>query len=168
MSGAALRKKVCMIGVPAVGKTSLVRRYVHGVFSESYLSTIGVKVDKKTVQADGTLVELLVWDIHGDDGLARVQPVYVKGCHGCLLVTDGTSLPSLEAGLLLYERLFPEPEACPRILLINKADLEEAWEIDNARIQAAREQGWTCVETSAKTGSGVEEAFAELVGSMLA
>ena len=69
-----LRLKVCLVGAPAVGKTSLVRRYVEGAFSEEYLTTIGVRISRKRVEVNGEPVGLVVWDINGDDAFAPLVP----------------------------------------------------------------------------------------------
>lgn len=62
---AVLQKKICMLGGFSVGKTSLVRRYVHSVFSDAYLTTVGVKIDKKIVTLPDRTVNLILWDLAG-------------------------------------------------------------------------------------------------------
>ena len=62
-----IKKKICMLGAFAVGKTSLVQRFVNSIFSEKYQTTIGVKIDQKLVQTGDTEVNLMLWDIHGED-----------------------------------------------------------------------------------------------------
>jgi GTPase SAR1 family protein len=59
----AVQKKICMLGGFSVGKTSLVKRYVASIFSESYLTTVGVKIDKKTVTLGERVVHLILWRI---------------------------------------------------------------------------------------------------------
>src|SRR4051812_29872267 len=86
---AMIQKKVCMIGTTAVGKTSLVARFVHSIFSDKYLTTVGVKIDKKVVAPDGTEVTLIIWDLAGDDDFQRLQTSYLRGTGGYLLVADG-------------------------------------------------------------------------------
>ena len=68
-----IQKKICMLGGFAVGKTSLVARYVTSMFSEKYLTTVGVKIDKKQVAVDGRDVTLMLWDIYGQDDFQDVQ-----------------------------------------------------------------------------------------------
>jgi len=60
-----IQKKVCMVGVFGTGKTSLVQRYVHSLFSSKYHSTVGVKIDRKQVRVGETDVNLLLWDVEG-------------------------------------------------------------------------------------------------------
>ena len=81
MSG-NLQKKLCMLGGFAVGKTSLVKRFVHSVFSDTYLTTVGVKIDKKTVELAGKTVNLILWDLSGEDDLASLRMTYLRGAAG--------------------------------------------------------------------------------------
>ena len=89
MSG-TLQKKICMVGAFSVGKTSLVKRYVESVFSESYLTTVGVKIDKKTVIAADRTVNLILWDLAGEDDISSLRMSYLRGAAGYVLVADGT------------------------------------------------------------------------------
>lgn len=93
-----IQKKIVMLGSFAVGKTSLVARYVRSIFSEKYLTTIGVKVDKKEVALGDGLptVLLLLWDIYGDDEFQAIRPSLLRGASGYFLVADGTRPSSLE------------------------------------------------------------------------
>ena len=84
-----IQKKICMLGAFAVGKTSLVAQYVSSLFSEKYLSTVGVKIDKKQLTVDGRDVTLMLWDIYGQDDYQTVQPSQLRGMSGYLLVVDG-------------------------------------------------------------------------------
>ena len=68
-----IQKKVCLVGTSGVGKTSLVAKFVHSIFSDKYLTTVGVKIDKKTVTVDGNEVMLMIWDLAGDDDYQRLQ-----------------------------------------------------------------------------------------------
>ena len=85
-----IQKKICMIGASGVGKTSLIAKFVHSMFSDKYLTTVGVKIDKKTVSVDGAEVMLMIWDLAGDDDFQRLQISYLRGTSGYLLVADGT------------------------------------------------------------------------------
>ncbi len=77
-----ISKKVCLLGGFAVGKTSLVARFVHGVFSEKYLTTIGVKIDKRSMTVDDDELDLVIWDIYGEDDYQRVRMSYLRGASG--------------------------------------------------------------------------------------
>ena len=125
-----LSKKVCLLGDFAVGKTSLVRRFVYDLFDEKYISTIGVKVSRKTVAVpteDGAVVELtmMLWDLAGSEDFSRIRSSYMRGASGAILVCDLTrpdTLLSLD-GYLADLRLV-SPDAMI-ILVANKGDSPE-------------------------------------------
>ena len=154
-----MRKKICMLGTFAVGKTSLVARYVHGLFSEKYLTTIGVKIDKKSIEHDGQPIELILWDLNGEDRFQKIAKSYLRGSDGYLLVVDGTRRGTLDAALALHERAQDILGAVPFVLLLNKTDLVDEWELDDEDWAPLEARGWTILQTSAKTGTRVEEAF---------
>jgi len=87
---ATLQKKICMLGAFSVGKTSLVKRYVDSVFSETYLTTVGVKIDKKVIDLSGRTVNLILWDLAGEDDINAFRMAYLRGAAGYVLVADGT------------------------------------------------------------------------------
>lgn len=153
---------MCMLGAFSVGKTSLVRRYVESVFSDAYLTTVGVKIDKKTVEVNGQPVALILWDIAGEDEVASVRMSYLRGAAGYLLVADGTRAATLEVARSLRARVEAELGPLPFVLLLNKADLVAEWAVTDEELNALRSSGWSMRLTSAKTGAGVEDAFREL------
>ncbi len=163
-----LQKKVCMLGSFSVGKSSLVRCFVESIFDEKYHTTIGVKVDKKIVNANGEDVTLVLWDIHGEDVYQKMRMSYLRGMSGYLLVADGTRRQTLEDALALNERVVQEIGKVPSVLVLNKHDLADQWEIDSARQTQLTGEGWTIQHTSAKTGDGVEQVFLHLTEAMLA
>lgn len=154
-----IQKKVGMLGAFAVGKTSLVARFVRSIYSETYQTTIGVKVDKKDVVVDGTPLGLLLWDLHGEDELQKVRLVYLRGASGYLLVADGTRAATLEVAQRLQQQITATLGPLPFVLVLNKADRADDWEITPAQVEALRQKGWPVLKTSARTGAAVEEAF---------
>jgi len=162
-----IQKKICMLGGFAVGKTSLVARYVTSLFSEKYLTTVGVKIDKKQVAVDGRDVTLMLWDIYGQDDFQDVQTSQLRGMSGYLLVVDGTRRATLETARQVQAKAAAAVGEVPFILLLNKSDLSAQWEIDEPAFFKLAEQGWHVIRTSAKTGEGVEEAFMALTRAML-
>ena len=163
-----IQKKICMLGATGVGKTSLVSRYVLSVFSDKYLTTIGVKVDKKTLAVDGTEVTLLLWDIYGQDEFQTVRTSYLKGASGYLLVADGTRQLTLETARELQKTAEGVVGRVPFVLVLNKADLAGEWRLDDKALWKMAEEGWTIIKTSAKTGEGVEDAFLKLTRKVVA
>jgi small GTP-binding protein len=162
-----IQKKICMLGSFAVGKTSLVSRYVTSMFSDKYLSTVGVKVDKKIVTVGGVEVTLVLWDLYGEDGFQTVQKSYLRGASGYLLVVDGTRFDTFKAARELQKMAAQVAGDVPFVLALNKADLEAEWEVDERSLIEVAEAGWSIIRTSAKTGLGVEQAFEKVTRAML-
>jgi small GTP-binding protein len=162
-----IQKKICMLGGFAVGKTSLVARFVSSIFSDKYLTTVGVKIDKKQVTVDGRDVMLMLWDIYGQDDFQTVQPSQLRGMSGYLLVVDGTRRATLDVARELQAKATQAVGTVPFLLLLNKSDLASEWEIDEQAFFKLAEEGWRVVRTSAKTGEGVEDAFLKLARAML-
>jgi small GTP-binding protein len=162
-----VKRKICMLGAFSVGKTSLVSRFVHSLFSEKYHTTIGVKVDKKQVAINGEDLALLIWDIYGEDDIQEVRMNYVRGAAGYLLVADGTRLETLDVARRIRTRVETAVGALPFVLLINKADLSREWVLEEETLTALEAEGWTIVRTSAKTGDGVEEGFRLLAEAVM-
>jgi small GTP-binding protein len=162
-----LAHKVCLLGDYGVGKTSLVSRFVRNTFSEKYLTTVGVKVDSKEVDLDERRrVKLVVWDIAGKSALDSLNMSYLRGASGLLLVADGTRETTLRTAidLLLQSRsLLPAAYA---VLLVNKLDLVERWEVAPTTLVELRKT-LPVLETSAFSGDGVEQAFVELATGLL-
>ena len=163
-----LEKKICMLGAPGVGKTSLVRRYVDSVFSDKYLSTIGVKIDKKSVTLGDTTLNFMLWDLQGEERYQWVRMQYLKGASGYILVADGTRADTLEIALGLQETASERSADLPFVLCLNKADLWGQWAISATQQEWLKEKGWTVYQTSAKSGELVEDAFATLGQKILA
>ncbi len=163
-----IKKKICMLGAFAVGKTSLVQRYVNSIFSEKYHTTIGVKIDSKMVTVGDTTVNLLLWDIHGEDNFQKVKSSYLIGASGYFIVIDGTRRDTLDVGLALQEMAKKVVKEVPFLVLINKSDLmDDEWEISEDDINALKEKGMEVILTSAKENVGVEEAFLRLTELMI-
>ena len=156
-----LSKKVVMLGLYGVGKTSLVQRFVNSIFDEKYLATLGVKVDKKIVQIDDVQVNLMLWDIAGAEDHFDVPLSYIKGASGYLLVVDGTRQDSLVKAMDLVNTVEEGIGNLPFVMVINKNDLE--WKITESDIeQALAEYDTAWYSTSAKTGENVDRVFEQI------
>src|SRR5262249_52890837 len=151
-----------MLGGFSVGKTTLVRRYVESVFSENYLTTVGVKIDKKVVNLPGRTVNLILWDMAGEDDVATVRLSYLRGMAGYVVVADGTRPSTLDVAMSLHERVEAEHGSIPFTLLIKKHDLVDQWAIADTEVESLRRKGWSVRSTSARSGEGVEDAFTEI------
>jgi len=157
-----IQKKICMVGSFAVGKTSLVSRFVHSIFSDKYLTTVGVKIDKKVVTVSSRELMLMLWDLAGKDDYQELRPSYVRGAAGYLLVADGTRAFTLDVALQLQKDVESFIGKTPFVLVLNKTDLIDEWQIKEPQIEALRARGWEVIMTSAKQGQSVEEAFITL------
>lgn len=156
-----------MVGAFATGKTSLVAKFVYSIFSEKYQTTVGVKIDRKTVKVKEQELNLILWDLYGEDEFQKLRTSYLRGSSGFLLVADGTRKSTLQTALELQERVEGSIGKVPFILVLNKWDLQDEWELDAESIEAIESKGWIVIKTSAKTGLNVEEIFYTLATKIL-
>ena len=138
------------------------RRYVSSVYSDTYLTTVGVKIDKKTVTVREQTLNLLLWDIAGEDDISALRTSYLRGAAGYLLVADGTRPETLGAAQSMQGRVVSELGPVPFVVLLNKHDLAGEWRISEHDVVDLTGAGWTVYTTSARTGEGVEAAFQTL------
>ena len=114
-----VQKKICMLGSFGVGKTSLVARFVQGIFSAKYLSTVGVKIDKKEIKVGDQDVLLMVWDLAGEDSRSQVQTSYLRGASGYFLICDGTWAETLVTAKSIHKRALEAVGDIPFVLVVN-------------------------------------------------
>lgn len=160
-----ISKKVILTGSFGVGKTSLFNRFIHQQFSEKYLTTVGVRVNKKTLTVDNEEITLMLWDIAGEVSQDKVPVSYFLGTSGIIYVAD-LSRPLTFKNLVNDIKLLKEllPDGIIRIVA-NKADLVTPEQI--AEIAASLSQPWDII-TSAKTGDNVENLFENLAKKLIA
>ena len=156
-----------MVGAFATGKTSLVAKFVYSIFSEKYQTTVGVKIDRKTVKVKEQELNLILWDLYGEDEFQKLRTSYLRGSSAFLLVVDGTRKSTLQTALELQQRVEGSIGKVPFILVLNKWDLQDEWELDAESIEAIESKGWIVIKTSAKTGLNVEEIFYTLATKIL-
>ncbi len=162
-----IKKKVCMLGAFAVGKTSLVQQFVNSVFHEKYQTTLGVKIDKKSLIINQQSIDLILWDLAGEDDFMEVRSAYLRGSAAVILVADGTRDETLDTVIKLKNRVFREVGPIPFILLVNKSDLKDDWRIDQFMLDQLAQQGWDILHTSAKSHDNVEQAFLQLAQQLI-
>ena len=162
-----IQKKVCMVGVQGTGKTSMVKRFVHSLFSERYHSTVGVKIDRKVVTVDGGEVTLLLWDIEGRTEETEVPASYARGAHAVLYVADGTRRTTFEQLPSLRDHVRATVGDVPSLVALNKADLAEQWTLTRGDEASLPGAGLHHLRTSAKTGAGIEDAFTWIAREVL-
>ena len=112
-------------------------------------------------------MDLILWDLNGEDDFQKIRMSYLRGTSGYLLVIDGTRGETLDMALSLRDSAERAVGRVPFLLVANKADLASSWEVDDAMLGDLSKREWPIVRTSAKTGVGVEEAFAALTRAML-
>jgi hypothetical protein len=164
-----LMKKICMLGDPAVGKTSLIARFVYSIFDDKYLETIGAKVIKRVMAlthvptGQNFRLKLMLWDIAGRKTLEHVRSSYHREAEGGLLVCDVTRRSTLENMDKWLGSFFSVTGEVPVVFIANKTDLRSDSEFGESEMTAlARKYHSPYVLTSAKTGENVEESFREL------
>lgn len=156
-----------MLGAFSVGKTSLVEQFVHSIFTDKYLSTVGVKISKKVLSLDGRDATLVLWDMEGKDLYADINLSYLRGAMGYFVVVDGLRKETVRTALDIHALAREKIGPLPCFFLFNKADLESEWEITADLMAEVEASGVPVLRTSAKTGQGVEEAFTGLAKAML-
>ena len=158
--------KIVFLGEGAVGKTSLVGRYVYDSFEGDYLATIGTDIHVKMVNVDDTVVKLVIWDIAGQDNFAQLRRAYYMNASAAFFVFDTTRPETIERVDEWLNALFTVTGKIPLVLLENKVDLESAIE-DAMRDAVKNEHGVPIIPTSAKEDTNVEEAFREMTREIL-
>ena len=154
-------KKICLLGDGGVGKTSLIGRYVLDCFSDDYIVSFGTKVSKKVIDYDDVRLTLMIWDILGQKSQKSLHGAYYNGANGVLLVCDGSRPETLLHLPEWKEDLENVTGAVPVVPIVNKADLPSA--LSDGDLSSVRgAMGREFLFTSAKTGTGVQEAFEHL------
>ncbi len=161
-----LQKKICLLGAFSVGKTSLIQRYVSSLFDDKYLTTVGVKIDKKVVELADSEMMLMIWDLAGEDDYNSLKLSHLRGASGYILVVDGTRPKSFEVAIEIQKRAQEALGDAAFIIALNKADIQDQWMLNERDIDGLNALG-TVVFTSAKNGDNVESLFTQLALSML-
>ncbi|XP_062511670.1 ras-related protein Rab-8A-like [Corticium candelabrum] len=153
--------KLLLIGDSAVGKTCILFRFSEDAFNSTFISTIGIDFKIRTVELEGKKIKLQIWDTAGQERFRTITTAYYRGAMGIMLVYDITSVKSFE-NIKNWIRNVEEHAAADveRMILGNKCDVTEGRKVSKEKGETlAAEHGIKFMETSAKTGQGVEEAF---------
>jgi len=159
-----ISKKVILLGHFNVGKTSLIQKFVHSKFSEEYLTTIGVNIEKKTMEVNGNELSMIIWDIAGEVSIEKSQQMYMTGAHGIIYVFDLTresTYANIADEMKFLEKKLPKAK---RIIIGNKVDLTS--EEDRKKIVDSLPVECEFL-SSAKTGENVETMFRKLAESLV-
>ncbi len=168
---ATIKKKICMLGDFGVGKTSLIRRFVERSFSDEYLSTVGVKISRKTVTVPELSqdIDLLIWDIEGQTKFKAVAPSYLQGAAAVIIVGDVTRPETVQHFQEHIELFYHASPTGKVILALNKTDLIEP-EIGQKLetfLQGAIANVLGIYQTSAKTSANVDVIFERLAKQLI-
>ena len=169
-STSSVKKKICLLGSFAVGKTSLVERFVHNRFDEKYLTTIGVKISQKALPpvqepTSSKMIQhtFLIWDIAGLEKFDKVATNYFRGAAAALAVADLTRPETIAHLSEFCQRFKTESPHAFLVILGNKLDIfNEDKKTLSALTEVADRNATECLLTSAKTGKHVNEAFSNL------
>lgn len=150
-----------LFGNPAVGKTSLIQRYINDKFQSEYISTLGYDVFEKAIDLDGILVTFLIFDIGGQEQFVNLRKKYAEGAKAALLVYDITNRDSFNNIKNWYNDLMEFTNNAHFVLIGNKIDLEDERQIlTEEGVNLAQELGADgFFETSAKENIGIDETF---------
>jgi small GTP-binding protein len=162
-------KKVCVLGEEAVGKTSLIRRFVVEKFDDKYIATIGTKSSKKTVNIKSGEIEvnltMIIWDILGQKKFSELKRSAYKGANAAFIVLDLTRMETLYSFKEWLESLYEVAPDIPIVVLANKNDLQPHFGIEEIKMEIG-DLNFPFYLTSAKTGENVNDAFSTL-GKMM-
>nr|AKQ03959.1 small GTP-binding protein [uncultured euryarchaeote Rifle_16ft_4_minimus_39] len=165
-----MKMKICLVGEAAVGKTSLIRRFVLDDFDDKYIQTLGTKVSKKELSLANPVggselkVDMTIWDIMGQKGFRELlKEAYFYGAKGIIAVCDVTRRSTLDDLDDWIEGVYSVTGKVPIQFLANKVDLKDKTEFGDSEIQQAiRAYDSPSFFTSAKTGENVEAGFQSL------
>ncbi|MEM3341077.1 MAG: Rab family GTPase [Thermoplasmata archaeon] len=161
-----LVKKICMVGDPAVGKTSLINQFVYKMFSDRYMATIGANITKKPItlklgSGHTFRIKLMIWDIAGQKTYDWIKPTYYKNAEGALVVCDLTRDITIENTTNWIKNLTDVAGPIPFLIIGNKLDIATAGKKEMVS-KTADKYKVKHFFTSAATGENVEEAFLKL------
>ena len=169
MSLQQIKLKLIVAGDHEVGKTSLVRRYLGKGFSPKYDPTLGVDILSKNYKKDNLIIDLRIWDLAGQILFRDLSSGYIKGADLVIIVYDVSRTDSYSNVVGWYKKIYEvlhrsKSENVPCMIIGNKIDLQEERIVDmDQGLQIAEDLNSLYVETSAKEGEGVSEAFEQLI-----
>jgi len=158
-----------LLGDAAVGKTSLIKQYIKGSFAKDYKMTIGTDIFTKDVVTDEHTITLSIWDIAGQERFKFFRQSFYRGSSGAMVVFDLTRYPTFNPNVVNWlKELWGFTGRIPIVLIGNKVDLADLRNVREGDVQSFADKiPCPYIETSAKTGIHVDEAFKGIALSML-
>lgn len=160
--------KICLLGDGAVGKTSLVYRFIENRFSTDFKSTLGVNLLKRKVSLGDDNVSVQIWDLGGQEAYKKLRKLYLEGSQGGLVVFDVTnrkSFDNLDDWVSSFKQSQPN---APMVLIGNKIDLKDQCKVTEEEAKGyAAKNNMIYMNTSAKTGERVEDAFKAIIRNVI-
>lgn len=160
----SVSKKIVLLGHFGVGKTSLIRRYVDQAFSEDYLVTLGVQVKKKELEVEGTLINLIIWDLEGNASVEAMRQSYLLGSDAFLFVIDLTRPITFDNLQQNLDFIAANHKDVPIQLIGNKVDLFAEGDLEEF---LQKNDLGNIVTTSAKEGTNVDLVFENIAKALL-
>jgi small GTP-binding protein len=157
--------KLLVVGDQSVGKSSLILRYTEDSFSNNMISTIGVEFKRKKINIENKEINIIIYDSAGNERYTKITKHFYAGCHGILILYDANNKHTFE-GISKWVQTLQIDQSLDVMVVGNKIDLEKNVTTEEGKI-IAKDYGTLFVETSAKSGLGVNRAFELLIEKII-
>jgi len=161
--------KILLIGDPAIGKSSILLRFSDDIFTQSYITTIGIDFRIRLINHNGTKIKLQLWDTAGQERFRSVATAYYRGASGIMVIYDVTDPQSFKNVDQWFKEIDIHAPDTIKMLVGTKADLVESRKIEyKAGLDIANAHSVKFFETSAKSGFNIDKVFSAMVDLILA